>query len=324
MAADGKFHDRGFHATPMCGSFAASLVSGKVQGNFSVSQFVNAMGICGSQGGGVQQFLIDGTWVKMLHPGLAAHNGIVASELAFRGFTGPVEVFEGELGFFSAYLGLENCKLECLTEQLGEVWETLRIVIKPYPSCHFTHSFIDCALSLKEKHRIDYRDIRRIVCRISPRGALIVCEPIETRRKVTTSYGGRFSLPYTVALALVEGEVGLKQFSERYLKDDKISKVANLVDYIKDESLASESKHFPGDVTIELENGAHYREVQRFERGSCENPLKAHEVREKFRSNMTAAGVTDESRVGKIIGMIDELEEIENIGELTAILRNCN
>jgi 2-methylcitrate dehydratase PrpD len=47
------------------------------------------------------------------------NSGIIASLLASRGFTGPSEVFEGKFGFFSAYLGLENCKLNLLTKRLG-------------------------------------------------------------------------------------------------------------------------------------------------------------------------------------------------------------
>jgi len=98
MAADGKFHDKGFHATPLCGTFAASLVAGRIEGQ-TVQQLVNAMGICGSQARGIQQFLFDGTWTKRLHPGWAVHSGIIASLLASRGFTGPSEVFEGKFGF---------------------------------------------------------------------------------------------------------------------------------------------------------------------------------------------------------------------------------
>lgn len=320
MAANGQFHDRGLHATPFCGTFAAAIVAGKIRG-LARQELVNAMGICGSQGGGIQQFLVDGTWVKKLHPGWAAHSGIVASLLASRGFTGPSEVFEGDLGFFSAYLGLENCRLNSLTEGLGTVWETLRIQVKPYPSCHFTHSFMDCVLALKEEYNIQWQDIKRIDCRISPRGALIICEPIEKRRRVTTPYGGRFSLPYTVAVALVEGKVGLEQFSEECLNDERIIALASRVDYTKDERLSQEVAHFPGDVTIEMTNGKIYHRTQRFERGSPENPIAKDEVKNKFTANLAHAGIRDRNRIQDILRAIENLEQVTSIGELTALLR---
>lgn len=320
LAAGGKFHDRGFHATPLCGTFAASVVAGKIRGGTG-HQMVNAMGICGSQGGGIQQFLTDGTWVKMLHPGWAAHSGVIADVLASQGFTGPSEVFEGHLGFYAAYLGLENCKVNLVAEGLGKVWETLRISIKPYPSCHFTHSFIDCALGLKKEHKIDWQDVKNVNCRISPRGALIICEPIEKRRKVTTPYGGRFSLPYTVALALVEGKVGLEQFYDRYLSDPRIVATAALVDFTKDESLSKEVSHFPGDVTIEMKDGKRYHRAQPYERGSRENPLPEDEIKRKFETNMAQAGISDRKRIDKIIHTVDHLEQLETLAELTALLR---
>ena len=320
MAAGGKFHDRGFHATPLCGTFAAALVAGKIEGE-DTKQLVNAMGICGSQGGGIQQFLIDGTWVKTIHPGWAAHSGIIASILASRGFTGPSEVFEGDLGFFSGYLGLENCKLDFLTEGLGDIWETLNMSMKPYPSCHFTHSFIDCALHLKMEHNIQWQDIKRIECRISPRGALITCEPIEKKRKVTTPYGGRFSLPYTVAAALVEGKIGLKQFSERCLNDKQISATAKLVDCVKDEKLSEVTDHFPGDVIIELKNGKRYRRRQEYELGSQENPIHEDEIGDKFRANLAEAGIDDEKRIKDILSVVGNLEQAPSIEGLTALLR---
>ena len=320
LAAGGKFHDRGFHATPLCGTFAAAVVAGKIRGGTS-SQMVNAMGICGSQGGGIQQFLTDGTWIKKLHPGWAAHSGVIADLLASQGFTGPSEVFEGHLGFYAAYLGLENCKVNLVSEGLGEVWETLRISIKPYPSCHFTHSFIDCVLSLKKEHKIDWQDVKSVNCRISPRGALIICEPIEKRRKVTTPYGGRFSLPYTVAVALVEGRVGLEQFYDRYLSDPRIVSTAALVDFTKDEELSKEVSHFPGDVTIEMKNGKRYHRVQPYERGSIENPLPENEVKQKFEENLAQAGISNKKRAEEIIHIIDHFEKAKSLDKLTALLR---
>lgn len=321
MATDNKFHDRGvFHATPLCGTFAVSLVGGKIGGE-TVQQLVNGLGICGSQGGGIQQFLVDGTWVKKLHPGWAAHSGIIASLLASQGFTGPSEVFEGNRGFFSAYLGLENCKLDLLTRDLGKVWETLRIQIKPYPCCLFNHSFIDCALKLKKEHNIEWDEIKRVQCRIRPREASIVCEPIEKKRRVTTSYGGRFSLPHTIALALVEGKVGLEQFSEQYLSDERVISTAGIVAYIKDENLSQETDHFPGDVTIEMKNDKRYRHSEKCERGSPENPLREDEIKDKFRINLARAGINDGKKIEGILNTIRNLEDVSSIGALTALLR---
>jgi len=120
---------------------------------------------------------------------------------------------------------------------------------------------------------------------------------------------------------LVEGKVGLEQFSEEYLNDERIIALASTVDYTKDERLSQEVAHFPGDVTIEMRNGKIYHHSQRFERGSVENPIGEDEVRNKFTVNLAHAGIRDRNRIQDILGAIETLEQVSSIGELTALLR---
>jgi 2-methylcitrate dehydratase PrpD len=124
-----------------------------------------------------------------------------------------------------------------------------------------------------------------------------------------------------VALALVEGRVGLEQFYDRYLSDPRIVSTAALVDFTKDEELSKEASHFPGDVTIEMKNGKRYHKVQPYERGSRENPLPENEVKQKFEANLAEAGISDKKRAEEIIHTIDHLEKAESLDKLTALLR---
>src|SRR6266852_1325752 len=104
MAAPGRFHERGWHATAVCGAFGAALAAGKSVG-LDASRLTAALGIAGSMASGVMEFLEDGSWVKRLHPGWAAQSGIQAAALAQEGFTGPATALEGRLGFYRAALG---------------------------------------------------------------------------------------------------------------------------------------------------------------------------------------------------------------------------
>src|SRR4029077_16326488 len=88
LVARGGFHDRGFHPTGICGTFACALVAGKVAGLGS-AQLADALGLAGSQAAGSLEFLTDGSWVKRIHAGWAAHSGLVAARLAAAGFSGP-------------------------------------------------------------------------------------------------------------------------------------------------------------------------------------------------------------------------------------------
>jgi 2-methylcitrate dehydratase PrpD len=217
-AAAGLFHKKGFHPTSICGTFAASIIAGKLLGLDS-TQMANAMGICGSFASGILEFLVDGSWVKPIHAGWAAHAGIIAAQLAKKGLTGPHTVLEGRLGLYNTHVGIENVKKDKLIEGLGKSWETLKISIKPYPSCHFTHSFMDAALNIKKKYGINPNDISYILCLVPQVIVNIVCEPITIKQNPQTDYDAKFSLPFTVAMILLRDKAGLDEFNDMTIKD---------------------------------------------------------------------------------------------------------
>ena len=148
VAAPGRFHDRGFHPTGVCGAFAATLVAGSLAG-LPAPRLADALGLSGSMASGLMEFLTDGTWSKRIHSGWAAHGGLVAARLAAAGFSGPRAVLDGRFGFYRSHLGDEGWQLDAVTRDLGRRWRLLEIALKPYPACHMTHAFIDCAASLR-------------------------------------------------------------------------------------------------------------------------------------------------------------------------------
>jgi ABC-type molybdate transport system permease subunit len=71
LAVPGALHARHFHPTAIAGSFGAAAAAARLQ-KLSEEQLVRAFGICGSQAGGIIEYLADGSWTKRLHPGWAA------------------------------------------------------------------------------------------------------------------------------------------------------------------------------------------------------------------------------------------------------------
>src|SRR6266571_5369208 len=123
LAVPGRFHARHYHPTALAGSFAAAAVAGRLH-RLTEDQMVHAFGICGSQAGGIIEYLADGSWTKRLHPGWAAHAGLTAALLAQVGFTGPQTVFEGAHGFYQAFAGgHDETWLDELLTSLGRKWE---------------------------------------------------------------------------------------------------------------------------------------------------------------------------------------------------------
>jgi len=215
MAAPGAFHARGWHATAVCGPFAAALVAGRLTG-LDAGRLTAALGLAGSVASGVQEFLEDGSWSKRLHAGWAGHGGVVAAELARNGFTGPATILEGRFGLYRTFLGVDPDVRPF--ETLGREWETLRVGFKPYPCCHYLHAFLDCALALRREPGFDVAQIEAVECLVPAGEVPIVCEPRAAKLRPRTTYDAQFSLPFTVAAALSDGQVGLDTFTpERWL-----------------------------------------------------------------------------------------------------------
>ncbi|TET85054.1 MAG: MmgE/PrpD family protein [Desulfobacteraceae bacterium] len=132
LAASGRLLLRGWHPTGVLGAFAAAAVTGSILA-LSAKQISTAMGIAGSQSSGLAQWIEEGSWTKRMHPGWAAHSGIIAVLLAQKGYDGPQRIYEGKMGLYNSYLGEGNFDLERLTQGLGSRWETRQICYKLYP-----------------------------------------------------------------------------------------------------------------------------------------------------------------------------------------------
>lgn len=120
-----------FHPTSTYGYFGACATAGRLL-RLSKEQMLNAFGIAYSQASGNKQCMHDGSLTKRLQPGLAARGGILAAHLAQRGYTGTMNNFEGEAGFFALYHG-GYYDPEPLTKDLGKYFDVVRLGYKPYP-----------------------------------------------------------------------------------------------------------------------------------------------------------------------------------------------
>jgi 2-methylcitrate dehydratase PrpD len=315
MAASGAFHDRGWHATAVCGPFAAALAAGRCEG-LDAAQLTAALGIAGSCASGLLEFLEDGSSVKRLHPGWAGHGGAVAATLARGGFTGPSTVLEGRFGFYATFLG--KAPDTAPFETLGREWETLRVAFKPYPCCHYNHAYLDCALELRQAHGVVVDHIDAIECRVPPGEVPIVCEPAETKARPRTTYEAQFSLPFSVAAAFMDGRVGVQTYTPARLGDPALLALAARVRYAVD----AESRFpasFPGWVRVRLKDGRTLEARAGDARGGPASPLPAEAIVQKFRANARAALAAD--RMEALERRVLDLERLPSLRLITALCR---
>jgi 2-methylcitrate dehydratase PrpD len=315
MAASGVFHARGWHATAVCGPFAAALTAGRLE-RLDAVRLTGALGIAGSFASGVLEYLEDGSWVKRLHPGWAGHAGAVASALARGGFTGPSTILEGRFGFYRTFVGAAPDAAPF--ETLGQQWETLAIGYKPYPCCHYNHAYLDCALDLRREHAVRPEAIEAVECLVPAGQVPIVCEPREAKLRPRTPYDAQFSLPFSVASALLDGRVGLDTYAPERLADPARLGLAARVTHTVDPHSAF-PRGFPGWVRLRLRDGRTLEARVPDGRGSVARPLPAEAIVEKFRDN--AGRAVAPARVAEIERAVLGLDRLEDVRALTTLCR---
>jgi 2-methylcitrate dehydratase PrpD len=315
LVAPGKFHARGFHPTAICSTFGAAAAAGKLYG-LSLNQWVDAFGLCGSQSSGIIEYLADGTWTKRLHPGWSAHGGVIATLLAKEGFRGPAKVFEGTHGFFSAFGGKNEYDFEKILE-LGKRWEIPRLTFKSYPCGSISHPYMDCALRIKQKYSPAAEQIAEVICRTAEGPVHRLWEPLADKQKPVSSYGAKFSLPYSIAVMLIRGQAGLEEFSEAAIRDTELLALAAKVRYDLDPTI-DYPRHFEGHVQVRMKDGSIFTEDQLHPRGGYEDPLPPEEIEAKFRANAQLA--LDENRVEEVVKLVQRLERLPTISILTETL----
>jgi 2-methylcitrate dehydratase PrpD len=134
---------RGFHPTATAGTYGAAAAAAKLFG-LSQAQIIAAFGVSGSQAAGSLQFLVNGAWNKRYQVGAAAMNGVIAATLARNDFVGASESVEGKHGLLVGYT--DNAHPDKAVAGLGKTYETMKIGVKPYPSCRYTHAALDARL----------------------------------------------------------------------------------------------------------------------------------------------------------------------------------
>ncbi len=297
--------NRGFHTTPTCGVFGAAAAAGNILGLDEEKQ-TSALGLAGAQASGLME-MYGVSMQKRINPAPAARGGVTAALLAQRGFTGAETIFEGERGFCRAFADATD--LSKLTENLGKEFP-IYVEYKPYACARPIHNAIDCALEIRKKHEINTADINEISMRRHPDWA-----NYHTTSKPRTYHEAQVSLPYSVAIAFMEGKALLEQYSEERLRNPQVIELSAKVKITSDPSLP---RGVSCAMKIVIKDGTSYEAQVDYAKGSLENPMTDEEHRDKFSS--LASSILSEKKMEQVITMVDKIEEIKDISQLCGLI----
>ena len=277
-------HKQGFHPTAILGAFGASIGISKILKN-SVLQTTSSLGIVGSMASGIIEYLAEGTWTKRLHPGWAGASGWKSAHLGKNNFKGPRTVLDGKNGIFNSFADSKIIPdFKKLTDDLGSFWHTNNLAIKPFACGTMTQPFIDCAIKAREKIN-NLNEIKSIICKVGEGTVHRLWEPLSEKRKPTTPYSAKFSVPFCIAVGLYFGKAGLLEFTEEQIKNRKILNLCSKISYEIDPK-NEYPKNYSGEIEITLNNLEMIRETQSSLRGGKLFPLDQSEVEEKFFDNL--------------------------------------
>lgn len=247
---------------------------------------LNAMGAAYSHCAGTSLANVDGGWDGWLPAGQAARSGIVAVELARRGYIGTKVPLLGWAGLYPLYYKNEFHESVLLSE-LGKEFEVANVSIKPYCSCKCTHHGIHTALELMRRHNIKPDDIERIevrTCGYNMR-TVVLNDRDEHKHSPRNLNEAQFSLPFTMATAIVKGRVFIDVVHEGSLNDPEILNISRKITVRatpEKDALFIAQGFPPDDVDIWTKDGKIYTGCEQYVKGHPQNPMTFDEVVEKF------------------------------------------
>ncbi|MGJ5077065.1 MmgE/PrpD family protein [Bradyrhizobium oligotrophicum] len=303
---------RGFHPTATAGTYGAAAAAGKLFG-LSEQQLIYAFGVSGSQAAGSLQFLVNGAWNKRYQVGASAMNGVIAATLAKNDFVGAIESVEGKHGLLVGYTDTPHH--EKAVAGLGSTYETMKIGVKPYPSCRYTHAAIDAIIALRREHNLTPDQVKRVEIGLHRNGITLTGDAA-TKRHPSSIVGGQFSMFFTGALALDQGRFGWDDYTR--LGDAAINALADRFDVVQDDKLEIGRSHpFGARVTITTEDGVHER-LHDDPSGEPTSFPSAQAMSDKF---ITLARPVLSSRAQSFADAILSLERFDRVAQATALGR---
>jgi 2-methylcitrate dehydratase PrpD len=306
--ANPSHFNRGFHTTGTCGTFAAAAAAGRLL-KLSDSKMVSALGIAGSQAAGLFAFMADGTMTKTLHAGKAAQNGILSAFLAREGFTGPAYILEDKRGFYKAFA--DTFHPEKVVEGLGEKYEIMNTYVKFHASCRHSHPAVDAILDISSRTPLSPQEIEKVYVHTYTIAAKLI-----DGKRVTTPISGKMSLPYSAAVAILYGKVGLDEFKPKVMNDPPVKALMERINVYADPELDKMvPDHRGARAEIILKDGRKLTSEILDAKGEPENPGSGNDIYDKFR--LLAATVFKREKVDALLEKIDRLEKLGDLSQLT-------
>ncbi len=297
---------RGFHSTGMAGTLACAAACARLY-HLDVQGIEDAIALATTMTGGLLSYGDSRPAIKPLNPGKAAENGVFAAMLANAGVQGPTESLEGQNGWFHA-----------VTDEVhGEFLKGADHLLlhdcyfKLYPSCRHTHCGIDAAVRLHES--VDPAEIEAINVHIYPNAIKLAGIRYPKDQDET-----KFSIPYTMACALLNGSYGITDMDPPRMTEEVKALIAK-TNLIPDEAMEDRARGIRGTrVEVVMRNGQTVEETVLVPKGDPENPLTRADIIDKLKT--CASGQANGEKLARLVEAILKVDEVGSFANPMAIV----
>ncbi len=303
---------RGFHPTGTVGAFGAAAAASLLTGG-DTEQVTNAMGIAGSMSSGSMSFLTDGSWTKHLHPGWAAHAGIIASAFAEEGYRGPSRVLERPYGYFAGHSDRPDSPSP--TDELGvRPFAIERTSTKAHGCCRYEQASLDAILDIRRQHEVTADQVDAVTVGVLAASWDIIAAPIADKRRPANRVDTQFSMPFGAAVALLHGRASVHEHTDDAVHDPRLHALMDRVECVADPSLEVDfPEKWPASVEIQLKDGRSLSARVDYPKGDPENPFTSDELATKLHD--LASAVPEAARVA----VIDAIGKLSGGGSMRGL-----
>ena len=218
---------RGFHSTGTIGTLGAAASAGKLLG-LDRARLAHALGIAASMSSGIRVNF--GSMTKPLHAGRAAENGIVAAELASRGFTAGDAALDGEWGFFEVFGG--GADVARIVGALGRPYSIVSpgVSVKPYPCGSLGHPTMDAMMKLVTDHDVKPEQVQHVRVRAGSN----ILNPLRYKT-AKTELEAKFCLPFMMSAIVLKRRAGIREFTDAFVASAPVQAMMAKVETVFDE-----------------------------------------------------------------------------------------
>jgi 2-methylcitrate dehydratase PrpD len=284
---------------PTFGSFGVAAALANLLA-FTPDEALSALSAAYAQCAGNIQSTSDGAWDVWLNAGTAARAGVIAVELAERGYKGTTAPLLGSSGLYPLYFRGEYHE-EALLGELGKHFESGNVSIKPYATCKATHHALHTSAAILRRTGTSHRAVRKVVVTTSAYKMRMVAldQGGQPKAMPTSLAEAQFHLPFALAVCLIRGSA-LPIDLTTSLGDPRVLDLARRIvvrhDAVKDD-LQRAVGYPPDDVAIEFDDGAVAHGCEEFVKGHPKDPFTAAEICKKFRRCIEVTGLPANERV---------------------------